>query len=269
MRDMAERQTQHMTRLLDDLLDVSRISRGRIELRKQTLDLATTINRTVEAVRPLLEERRHKITVSLPARPLQVQADPTRLEQVLMNLLNNAAKYTDPEGHIWITVEPDGPDGVVRIRDNGMGIAPQMLPRIFDLFVQAVRRLDRSQGGIGVGLTLVKRLVELHGGRIEATSAGPGRGSEFVVRLPALSVAPPSCDAEGTSPVTRSPTGPSFRVLIVDDNRDAADSLAVLLRLAGQEVCVAYDGRTALDVAPNFSTRIGHSGHWHAGDGRL
>jgi PAS domain S-box-containing protein len=255
VRDMAERQVQHMARLLDDLLDVSRISRGRIELRREAVDVAAVIGRTAEAARPVIEERRHEVTVSLPAGPLRVEADPTRLEQVLTNLLNNAAKYTDPGGRIWLSAVRDGNAVVVRVRDTGIGIAPEMLPRIFDLFVQAERRLDRAQGGVGIGLTLVKKLVELHGGRIEAASAGPGRGSEFAVRLPALVDDREGGRALAPAPGAASPL-PRRSVLVVDDNQDAADSLAILLRLAGQDVRSAYDGPAALAQARDFQPAV-------------
>jgi PAS domain S-box-containing protein len=226
VRDLAERQVRHMARLLDDLLDVSRISRGRIQLRREPVDLAVVVGRTAEAVRPLIEERRHELTLSLPAGPLQVEADPTRLEQVLTNLLNNAAKYTDPGGHVWLTAERDAGEVVVRMRDTGIGIAPDMLARVFDLFVQGDRGLDRSQGGVGIGLTLVKKLVELHGGRIEAFSAGLGRGSEFNVHLPALPDQHSDERERGCEP--GEPTArPGRRVLVVDDNVDAAESLAL------------------------------------------
>jgi CheY-like chemotaxis protein/two-component sensor histidine kinase len=243
---MAERQVQHMARLLDDLLDVSRISRGRIELRKEVVDVAAVIARSVEAVRPLVEERRHELTVALPAGPLRVEADATRLQQILTNLLNNAAKYTDPGGHVWLTAGRDGAEVVVRVRDSGIGIAPDMLPRVFDLFVQAERRLDRSQGGVGIGLTLVKRLVEMHGGTVTAHSRGSGHGSEFVVRLPAR----PEPDEPGKGEAGAATARlPRHRVLVVDDNPDAADSLALLLELAGQEVRAAHDGPSALAEA--------------------
>jgi PAS domain S-box-containing protein len=254
VRDMAERQVQYMARLLDDLLDMARISRGRIELRKEVVDVAAVVGSTVEAVRPLIEERRHEFTVSLPAGPLRVQADPMRLEQVLTNLLNNAAKYTDPGGHVRLSAEMEGSEVVLRVRDSGIGIAPDMLPRIFDLFVQAERHLDRSQGGVGIGLTLVKRLVELHGGRVEAHSAGPGQGSEFVVRLPAASERGER--GEGAAAGSEAPRVPRRRVLVVDDNPDAADSFALLLRLAGQDVRTAYDGPSALARAEEFRPEL-------------
>ncbi len=254
VRDMAERQVQHMARLLDDLLDVSRISRGRIELQKESVDVAALVRRTVEAVHPLFEERRHELTVTVPAAPLRVEADPTRLEQVLTNLLNNAAKYTDPGGQVWLTAEPEDGMVVLRVRDTGIGIEPALLPRIFDLFVQAERRLDRSQGGVGIGLTLVKRLVELHGGSVAAHSEGPGRGSDFVVRLPAARAAGER--PAGPAPGGAAPAPPRRRVLVVDDNPDAADSLALLLGLAGQEVRAAYDGPSALARAGDFRPQM-------------
>jgi PAS domain S-box-containing protein len=253
VREMAERQVQHMARLLDDLLDVSRISRGRIELRKEAVDVAAVVNRSVEALRSLHEERRHELTISLPPGPLRVEADPTRLEQVLTNLLNNAAKYTDPGGRVWLTAERDGAEVVLRVRDTGIGIAPEMLPKVFELFVQAERRLDRSQGGIGIGLTLVKKLVELHGGRVEASSGGPGRGSEFVVRLPA---ADRPVAGEGEPARAEAAPLPRRRVLVVDDSPDAADSLALLLGLAGQDVRTAYDGPSALAQAQEFRPEV-------------
>jgi PAS domain S-box-containing protein len=248
VRDLAERQVRHMARLLDDLLDVSRISRGRIELRKEVLDLTAVVSRTVEAVRPFIEERQHELTLALPAEPLEVEADPTRLEQVLTNLLNNAAKYTEPSGHVWLTAERDASEAVVRVRDTGIGIAPEMLPKVFDLFVQGDRGLDRSQGGVGIGLTLVKKLVELHGGRVEACSAGLGRGSEFSVRLPALPGQRPDERERGSEPGEPA-ARPGRRILVVDDNVDAAESLAVLLRMQGHDVRVAHDGPTALAAA--------------------
>jgi PAS domain S-box-containing protein len=255
-REMADRQVQHMARLLDDLLDVSRVSRGKIELRKESVDMAAVLHATVEGVRPLMEGRGHQFTMALPSEPLQVEGDPTRLEQVLTNLLNNAAKYTDPGGRIWLLASRDGAEIVLRVRDTGIGIDPEMLPRIFDLFVQAERRLDRSQGGVGIGLTLVRKLVELHGGSVEAYSAGLGWGSEFVVRLPALAAEPQSRQTEaggGTAPASALAR---HRVLAVDDNVDAADSLAMLLRLAGHEVRVAYDGPTALLIAQTFQPQV-------------
>ena len=185
-----------------------------------------------------------------------MEADPTRLEQVVTNLLNNAAKYTDPGGKVWVTAQLAGSEVVLRVRDTGIGIAPDMLPKVFDLFVQAERRLDRSQGGVGIGLTLVKKLVEMHGGRVEASSAGPGRGSEFVVRLPAADDPRAEGQAAARSRSAVPPPLPCRRALVVDDNVDAADSLALLLRLSGQEVRVAHDGPTALLAAQAFRPEL-------------
>jgi PAS domain S-box-containing protein len=256
-REMVERQVLHMTRLVDDLLDVSRISRGKIELRKEPIELAAAVERTIGAIRPLIEEYHHELIVSLPPEPIRLEADPTRLEQVLWNLLNNAAKYTDPGGRIELIVEIEGEMVALRVRDNGIGITPEMLPQIFDLFVQVERRLDRSQGGLGIGLSLVRNLVEMHGGSVTALSAGLGRGSEFVIRLPRLDVAgrrgapaaaPPT---PADSPLPEQSHG--FRILVVDDNEDSANSLAKLLRrVLGQNVEVAYDGASALERARIF-----------------
>jgi PAS domain S-box-containing protein len=253
VRATAERQVGLMARLLDDLLDVSRISRGKIQLRTEPVDLAALAAKTAEAARPGFEERRHTLVVSLPPAGAWVSGDATRLEQVVMNLLTNAAKYTDTGGRVTLAVEATGGQAAVRVKDTGIGIAADMLPRVFDLFVQAERRLDRSQGGVGIGLTLVKRLVELHGGSVEAHSAGPGRGSEFVIRLPIALCRPPT-EAADHNPNRQSAIGnrQSRRVLVVDDNRDAADSLAVLLRIDGHDVQVAYDGPAALAAAPAF-----------------
>jgi CheY-like chemotaxis protein len=198
----------------------------------------------------LITARRHELTVSLPAEPVWLDADPTRLEQVLNNLLNNATKYTDPGGRVHLSVERDGSDVSFRIRDTGVGIAPDTLLHIFDPFVQAERRLDRSQGGIGIGLTLVKKIAELHGGSVMACSAGVGQGSEFVVRLPTARAPGEATERPTNEAATYRP--PSRRVLVVDDNRDAADGLMLLLRLAGQDARVAYDGTSALTETNQF-----------------
>jgi PAS domain S-box-containing protein len=250
MRAMAERQVGHLTRLVDDLLDLSRISRGLIRLLNEPLEVAQPVQQAVEGVQPLVRERGLTLSVALPPQPVYVEADPTRLQQVVGNLLRNAARYTDPGGHILLTARQEGTDLVLRIRDTGIGIASEMLPRIFDLFVQAERRLDRSHGGLGIGLTLVRRLVEQHGGSVTAHSEGPGKGSEFVVRLPAL---PEDRKGEllrkhGDDQQPVVPSAPRH-ILVVDDNMDAAESLAVLLRLEGHEVRVAPDGPAALAAA--------------------
>ena len=207
---------------VDDLLEVSRITTGRIQLRQERIAVGGIVENAVETVRPLIDQRRHELTVSLPPQPIWLHADAARLEQVVVNLLTNAAKYTDEGGHIWLTVQQEGEEAVLRVRDTGVGIAPELLPRIFDLFTQAERSLDRSQGGLGIGLALVQRLVEMHGGTVAASSA-LGQGSEFVVRLP---VVPPPAPQPSSPPTeTAQPTGPSLRVLVVDDNVDTADDL--------------------------------------------
>ncbi|HWB14298.1 MAG TPA: PAS domain S-box protein [Pirellulales bacterium] len=247
---IADRQVDHMARLLDDLLDVARVSCGRIELRKEPLQAAAVVRRAVETVGQLIEARRHELTVSLPAETVWLDADPTRLEQILNNLLNNAAKYTRPGGKIHLSVESDAGDVAFRVRDTGAGIASDILPHIFDAFVQAERRIDRSHGGVGIGLTLVKKLVELHGGSVMARSGGAGQGSEFIVRLPSR---PAPAEPEGGAPSQdQTPRLPSRRVLVVDDNQDAADGLAIVLGLAGQDVRTAYDGPSALAEANHF-----------------
>jgi signal transduction histidine kinase len=251
-REMIERQAQHMGRLLDDLLDVSRISQGRIELRRELVDLVPIIKGSVEAVRPLNEIRRLELSVTLPTEPLWVQGDQTRLEQVLTNLLNNAAKYTDPGGQISLSAELRDGTVVVSIRDTGIGIAPDLLPRVFDLFVQGDRRSDRSGGGLGIGLTLVKKLVQLHGGTVEAFSRGSGQGSEFAISLPAFRHNQAHAGAAAPSRDSSAPAPPVRRILVVDDNEDAANSLATLLRLKDQNVRVAHDGTTALAAAESF-----------------
>ncbi len=258
--DVIDRQARQLAGLVDDLLDVSRITRGQIILRKQTLELAEVAAQAVETSRPLLEARRHHFDIHLPDEPIFVEADPTRLAQVILNLLNNAAKYTEEGGYICLSIERSDTEAVLRVRDSGMGIPPETLPRIFELFAQGERTLDRAQGGLGVGLTVVRRLVELHGGTVQAFSAGPGKGSEFVVRLPAVPAPAelPACRSskEKIPPYLRGEPAAPRRVLIVDDNRDSAESLAMLLQMLGHEVRAAYDGETGLRVAQEFSPDV-------------
>jgi PAS domain S-box-containing protein len=246
-RRMMETQLQHMIHLLDDLLDISRIGRNKIHLRKQRIELAWVINDAVEATRPLIEERGHELSVRLPSEPICVEGDSVRLTQVVSNLLNNAAKYTEPDGRIWITAEVEADEAVIHVRDNGIGISEEMLPRVFDLFAQAGDHRTHVEGGLGIGLSLVKRLVEMHGGSVEAHSAGPGKGSEFVIRLPVL--VDQTAEKE---PVPEPAVGPPRRILVVDDNRSSADSMAMVLRTFGHEVAVAYDGPDALAMAADF-----------------
>jgi PAS domain S-box-containing protein len=240
------RQVAQMASLIDDLLDISRISTGRIELRRQRVPLAEVIESAIEVARPLIDERGHYLSFEPPARPLHVDADPTRLAQVLSNLLNNAARYSPRNGRIRVSAEPEGGDAVVTVADSGIGIAPDMLARVFEMFVRVDNSLERAEAGLGVGLTLARRLAELHGGTLEARSAGLGKGSEFVLRLKSV---PPNLPAPAQPPGERaSAPAPHRRVLIVDDNVDHAESLATLLRLDGHEAHTAYDGRQAIDV---------------------
>jgi PAS domain S-box-containing protein len=260
-REMIERQVEHMTRLVDDLLEVSRITTGKIKLQKEPVDLVEVVQRGVETSRPLIEARHHEFTVSYPPEPIRLQADPTRLAQVISNLLNNAAKYTESGGHIWLTVSRVEAEAVVRVRDSGIGISADLLQRIFDLFTQADRSLDRSQGGLGIGLTLVKSLVEMHGGSITADSKGPGKGSEFVMRLPVAAVPEHARMAESQAPTAASAPATvnhqrSCRVLVVDDIKDAAESVALLLRLWGHEVRTVADGAAALEAVRGFRPQV-------------
>lgn len=249
-----ERQVGQLTRLVDDLLEVSRITTGKIHLQHERIALKGIVDRAVETTRPLMDQRRHKLTVSLPnEEPIWLYADAARLEQVVVNLLNNAAKYTADGGHISLAVRQEGNEAVLLVRDTGVGIAPELLPRIFDLFTQAERSLDRSQGGLGIGLSLVQRLVEMHGGRVEVYSA-LGQGSEFVVRLPVMVTLP--TQPPPTSKESSEPTGPFLRVLVVDDNVDAAQSLALLLEGSGHDVQMAFDGPTALTVAFDYRPNV-------------
>ena len=246
-RALIERQVQHMASMVDDLLDISRIARGKIKLEKQPVELASVAARALEMVRPLVDARKHRVTVTLPAGPVWLEADPPRLVQVLTNLLTNAAKYTDPGGQIWLTAEREGDEVAVKVRDTGIGIPTDLLPHIFLPFTQEDRSPDRAHGGLGLGLSLVRSLVDLHGGRVQAFSAGRGQGSDFVVHLPILNQTPPPA-AEKNNPGSHGPTS-ARRILVVDDNKDAAQSLGLLLKLSGHAVRTAYDGPSALETA--------------------
>jgi PAS domain S-box-containing protein len=254
VRDVIDRQVAQMSRLMDDLLDVSRVTHGILTLRRAPVDLAEVLDRAVETCRPIVSFRRHVLRQVLPGEPVQVEGDLSRLVQVFSNLLDNAAKYTDIGGHIDIILEATPGEALVRVRDNGRGIAAELLPRIFDVFTQDSRSLDRTQGGLGLGLALVRRLVEMHGGRVEAHSGGTGRGTEFVVRLSRLASAAPAegPGAEGEG-LERKPA--VLRILVVDDNVDSADSMALLLSLDGHEVRTAFDGPGALTEAADFQPR--------------
>jgi PAS domain S-box-containing protein len=246
-REVIARQVRHMKRLLDDLLDVSRVSLGKIALQKERVDLNLLLQQAAELSRPLIVDKRHWLSFALAPQPIALEADPTRLVQVFDNLISNAAKYTDPDGHIAIVSAVENGEAVVKVRDDGMGMKPDLLARAFDLFVQGTRPLDRTQGGLGVGLTLVRTLVELHGGRVAAFSEGPGRGSELVVRLPLPAHATPS--PPGPAAAAHDRASAPLRVLVVDDNVYVAEGLGDLLRLLGHDVVLAHDGPAALAAA--------------------
>jgi len=258
-RNMMKQQVEHLVRLVDDLLDVSRIMRGKVGLRKQRVDLGSILARSVETARPLFSSHQIHLDVSMPQQPVWLDADPVRLAQVFANLLTNAAKYNERGGNVWLTAHCEGAWARVCVRDNGIGIEPDLLPRVFDLFTQADRSAERSQGGLGIGLTLVRSLVEMHGGSVQGSSEGPGKGAEFTVCLPALDAAAPSAlgasepAKSGPRPASESPRR---RVLVVDDNVDAARSFAEIARLWKHEVRVAYDGPEALELAQAYRPEI-------------
>ena len=256
-QQVIERQVNHLTRLVDDLLDVSRITRGKVELRKERVEVADVIAKAVEMASDLFEQRNHDLSFDLGPERLWVDGDPVRLAQVVANLLTNAARYTERGGKITVSARLQGGEIVIRVKDNGSGISPELLPRIFDLFVQGHRSSDRAQGGLGLGLALVKNLIALHGGSVVALSDGPGKGSEFVIRLP------PAAEMEASAPTRSDHDGPpppskakSKRVLIVDDNNDAADSLADLLRDVGHQVEVAYSPVAALKLVETYRPQV-------------
>jgi CheY-like chemotaxis protein len=251
---VVERQALQMTRLVDDLLEVSRINSGKITLRTAAVELANVVAMAVETSRHNVDEREQELTVSLPAEPILLEADPARLAQIFANLLNNAAKYTQHRGHIWVSAQHVGSQVEVRVRDDGIGLTPEMLPHVFDMFAQADQALSRSQGGLGLGLTLVRRIAELHGGTVQATSAGLGHGCEFIVRLPlaekaALVVPEP---APAAPPVARE----GMRVLVVDDNVDTSKGMVRLLKMAGYDAQTAHDGQTAIATACAFRPEV-------------
>jgi PAS domain S-box-containing protein len=249
-----ERQVQQLTRLVDELLEVSRITSGKIKLKKELTDVAGVVSRAIETSRPLIEERKHELTVRVPAEPIELDADPIRLAQALTNLLNNATKYTEPGGRIELSADLEGGEAVFRVRDTGIGIPARLLDAIFEPFVQADRTLDRSQGGLGLGLPLVRALVQLHGGTVRARSEGLGKGSEFEVRVPAVTrtEAPALATAGEPEPVNSE----KHRVLVVDDSRDIVESLAEVLTMRGHEVRTAYDGPAALDAVNGFLPEV-------------
>ena len=238
--DILQRQIAHLTRIVDDLLDVSRITQDRIELQKRPLEVSAVIADALESARPLMREKGHKLQVALSESPFYVEGDGARLVQCVANLLVNAAKYTDPEGEIQVAARPENGVAVIAVSDNGVGIPPELLPQIFDLFVQSRRSLDRAQGGLGIGLSLVRRLVQMHGGQVSATSDGAGRGARFEIRLPLI--AAPIASTQQPSAPRVSPK----RILVVDDNQDAANSLAMVLKMNGHEAYAVYSPEDAL-----------------------
>jgi len=254
-RDMMDRQLSHMVRLIDDLLDISRIGTNKVELRRSRVLLADVVSSAVETARPALEAAGHELTVALPPEPVYLDADLTRMAQVFGNLLNNSAKYTERGGHVWLTATREDGQIVVAIRDTGIGIPAFALPTIFDLFSQVDRSIERRAGGLGIGLALVKGLVEMHGGTVEAASPGQGQGSTFTVRLPLLesraepSPGTPAQEVPGSS-------GSKRRILVVDDNRDSAASMAMMLKLQGSEVRTAHDGLEAVDLAAKLRPQV-------------
>jgi len=248
-----ERQSSHMALLLDDLLDMSRISRAQLQLRKSVLELAAVVDPAVEAARPWIDARKHSLEVSLPPGPLSIEADGLRLSQVICNLLNNAAKYTNDGGRIELRIRNEGGTLVISVRDNGIGLDKEIVPRLFEMYARSQAALERAEGGFGIGLPLVKGLVELHGGTISAHSAGPGQGSEFTVTLPDA-VRTAQARQPAVAEVIR--TAPHKRILVVDDNIDAGETLMMLLRLDGHDVRLAHDGEQAVDVVGNAAPDI-------------
>ncbi len=269
-REVIARQVQRMSLLLDDLLDVSRITRGQLELKKDYVELKSVVSVAVETARPLLDAKQHQLTVNLPADSVKLEADPLRLSQVIGNLLTNAAKYTDSQGRITLDARVQNAELVIAIRDNGIGLTQESLPGLFTMFSQVNSAIDRAEGGLGIGLALVKGLVALHGGRVEVRSEGLGRGSEFIVHLPHEVLAPSAAVVpEETHGAANAPAVRRCTVLVADDNRDAAESLAMVLRFAGYDVLIAFGGAEALEIGQRERPRAaiidigmpGMSGH--------
>jgi two-component system, chemotaxis family, CheB/CheR fusion protein len=252
--EIIERQVSHMSRLLDDLLDVSRITRGMLELKKRPIELASVVASAIETARPVLDAKHHTLTVDLPKQAVRLAADPVRLAQVLSNLLINAAKYTDEGGQIQLRAARERDEVVISVKDDGIGLSADMLPRLFTIFCQEPETLARAEGGLGVGLSLVRGLVTLHGGTVNARSDGPGTGSEFIVRLPIDATAETAADSARTADA--SPPDVGLKVLVVDDNRDAADTCAMLLEMSGHHVQTAYTARQALELGRTFRPRV-------------
>jgi PAS domain S-box-containing protein len=257
MHDVVDRQTEHLSRMVDDLLDVSRVSLGKIRLLKEKVDLLTIIGRAVETSRSLIEAGGQRLTVSLPPESLRLEGDVTRLAQVVSNLLNNAAKYTERGGNIWLTAEAREGGIRIHVKDDGIGIPAEILPHVFDLFTQADRTLDRAQGGLGIGLTLARSIVEMHGGTLQASSAGAGQGSELIIELP-LAAEPNLPERSAAAGLAAESDGAPAgrRILVVDDNIDTAESMALLLEIGGHVVRTAHDGLHALEIAQDFQPHV-------------
>jgi len=245
-RDVIARQLQRMALMLDDLLEVSRITQGRLELKTEVVDLGAIVNTAVETARPLIEAKQQELNISVPAQPVRITVDPLRISQSISNLLTNAAKYTDANGNISLSVELLPQEITISVKDDGIGLEPQAIPRVFDMFSQVKSAIDRSEGGLGIGLALVKGMIQLHGGWVEATSAGVGRGSQFTIHLPRALVVAQTAQTEAQVPAENARPGARRTVLVADDNRDAADTLALLLDMDGYETAVAHGGLQAL-----------------------
>jgi PAS domain S-box-containing protein len=253
-RGMMERQTRHMVRLIDDLLDLSRITQGKLNLRRSRVELGPIVRDAVESIQPFIDNARHRLDVRMPAQPLFLNADPNRLAQVIANVLSNAAKYTPNGGRIALAVEAEGPEAVIRVKDNGIGIPRDMQHRVFEMFVQIERPNESGYTGLGIGLTLVRQIVQMHGGSIEVASEGENRGTEFTVRMPLLFEPAPF---EEPTPRTENATeAPARRILVVDDNRDAAETMSLILQLLGNDVRLAYDGLEAVLKAEQFRPAV-------------
>jgi signal transduction histidine kinase/ActR/RegA family two-component response regulator len=254
--EVIDRQTRQMTRLIDDLLDIARITSNKLELRRERIELGDVLNAAVETSKPLIEQRGHELILGPPAGPIYLDGDLVRLAQVVSNLLNNAAKYTERGGRIWLTVEEKDCNAMLTVRDTGMGITSEVLPRIFEMFTQADRAMSGSPGGLGIGLTLVRRLVQMHGGTITVRSDGRGKGSEFIIGLPMFEDPSPAEVESVTIQKALVEKSAPLRILVVDDNQDSADSLGLLMELLGNEVRVVHDGQKAVDVAKEFQPRV-------------
>jgi len=251
MLGIIERQIEHLAHIVDDLLDVSRITRGKILLHRQRADLTAIVANALESCEPLITTRAHTLESRLESE-LWIDADTTRLSQVVVNLINNAAKYTPPGGKITVALERHNDEALLRVGDTGIGISAELLPKVFDLFIQGDRALDRAEGGLGIGLTVAKRIVEMHGGSVAARSDGMGKGAEFIVRLPLVPQTAPSEPRVDAKTPAQAPGESRRRLLVVDDNRDSADTLAILLGVMGHDVKTAYDGEQALAMAAQF-----------------